>query len=63
VHQYLAVFGDGAARAIAKTMTRFDSGAIRKAMDGIAAIGCYELILSPCTAQLAEVERASSLIG
>lgn len=63
VHQYLAVFGDGAARAVAKTMTRFDSGAIRESMDRIAALGCDELILSPCSASLAEVERASTLIG
>ena len=63
VHQYLAVFGDAPARAIAETMTCHEAGAVREAVDQIDALGCDELILSPASAGLEEIERLADLVG
>jgi alkanesulfonate monooxygenase SsuD/methylene tetrahydromethanopterin reductase-like flavin-dependent oxidoreductase (luciferase family) len=63
VHRYLAVFGDSAARAIARTMTRFDVDSVRESIDAMQAAGCDEVVLSPCTAGIVEIERAAVLIG
>jgi alkanesulfonate monooxygenase SsuD/methylene tetrahydromethanopterin reductase-like flavin-dependent oxidoreductase (luciferase family) len=63
VHRYLAVFGDAAARSIAKTMTRFTEDAVRDSLEGMRAAGCDEVVLSPCTADRAEIERAAGLIA
>jgi alkanesulfonate monooxygenase SsuD/methylene tetrahydromethanopterin reductase-like flavin-dependent oxidoreductase (luciferase family) len=63
VHGYLAVFGDAAAQAIARTMTRFTPDAVRESIEGMRAAGCDEVILSPCTAALCEVERAEALVS
>ena len=63
VHRYLAVFGDEAARAIAKTMKRHDSRAVLESIEGIGALACDELILSPASAELHEVERLAALVG
>ncbi len=63
VHRYLAVFGDAPARAVARTMTRFDVGSVRESIEAMRAVGCDEVILSPCTAQPIEVDGAASLFG
>jgi alkanesulfonate monooxygenase SsuD/methylene tetrahydromethanopterin reductase-like flavin-dependent oxidoreductase (luciferase family) len=63
VHNYLAVFGDAPARAIARTMTRFEPTAVRESIEAMQEAGCDEIILSPCTADPEEVERAARLIG
>jgi alkanesulfonate monooxygenase SsuD/methylene tetrahydromethanopterin reductase-like flavin-dependent oxidoreductase (luciferase family) len=63
VHRYLKVFGDDAARAIAKTMTCYQESAIRASMQGIQQLGCDELLLVPASADLCEVERAAQLVG
>jgi alkanesulfonate monooxygenase SsuD/methylene tetrahydromethanopterin reductase-like flavin-dependent oxidoreductase (luciferase family) len=63
VQQYLAVFGQEAARSIAKTMTRHDEGAVIEAIEGIRRLECDELILSPASAGLEEIERLAALIG
>jgi alkanesulfonate monooxygenase SsuD/methylene tetrahydromethanopterin reductase-like flavin-dependent oxidoreductase (luciferase family) len=62
VHAYLAVFGEGAARAVAKGMTRFRAGPIAESIEAIRALGCDELMLVPVSAQLAEVERIQPLL-
>lgn len=63
VHRYLAVFGDAAARSIAKTMTRFTEDGVRDSLEGMRAAGCDEVVLSPCTADRTEIERAANLIA
>lgn len=63
VHQYLAVFGDAAARAIAKTMTRFTPDRVRESIEGLQAAGCDEVVLSPCTADRREIERGTALFA
>lgn len=63
VHRYLAVFGDAAARSIAKTMTRFTEDGVRDSLEGMRAAGCDEVVLSPCTADRTEIERAAKLIA
>ncbi|MDE0886720.1 MAG: LLM class flavin-dependent oxidoreductase [Myxococcota bacterium] len=63
VHQYLAVFGDEAARAIAKTMRCHRAEAIEESIEGIRALGCDELILSPASGELAEVDRLVEILG
>jgi alkanesulfonate monooxygenase SsuD/methylene tetrahydromethanopterin reductase-like flavin-dependent oxidoreductase (luciferase family) len=59
VHQYLATFGDDAARAIAATMSRSNPDAIRSAIDGLEEAGCEEIFLVPATADLSELDRLS----
>jgi len=63
VQMYLAIFGDEAARAVAKTMTRFDEPAILESIEAIRALGCDELILVPASAEISEVERIVPLIS
>ena len=63
VHQYLAVFGDSAARAIAGTMTRFAPDRVRESIEGMQEAGCDEVVLSPCTADRVEIERAAALFA
>ena len=62
VQQYLAVFGREAARSIAKTMTRHDEGAVVEAVEQIQKLECDELILSPASAGLEEIERLANLV-
>ncbi|MCS5635296.1 MAG: LLM class flavin-dependent oxidoreductase [Myxococcota bacterium] len=63
VYQYLAVFGEAPARAVAKTMKRHDAEAITDSAEKIAALGCDELILSPASADLDEISRLAELIA
>lgn len=62
VHRYLAVFGDAPARAIARSMTRFEPEAVRESMEAMDDAGCDEIVLSPCTAGPEEIERAAGLV-
>ena len=61
VHQYLAVFGDAAARSIAKTMTRFTADRVQDSIEGLHEAGCDEVVLSPCTADPVELDRTTPL--
>ena len=51
------------ARAVAKTMKCFEKGAILKSSEAIRALGCDELIFSPATAGLEELERLLDTLG
>ena len=63
VYQYLAVFGDEPARAVAKTMKRGDAAATLEAIEKIGALACDELILSPASAGLEEIERLAQVVA
>ena len=63
VYQYLEVFGEASAQAIAKTMKCHDAEAIADSAEKIAALGCDELILSPASADLDEISRLTELIS
>jgi alkanesulfonate monooxygenase SsuD/methylene tetrahydromethanopterin reductase-like flavin-dependent oxidoreductase (luciferase family) len=63
VYQYLEVFGEASAQAIAKTMKCHDAAAIADSAEKIAALGCDELILSPASADLNEISRLTELIS
>jgi alkanesulfonate monooxygenase SsuD/methylene tetrahydromethanopterin reductase-like flavin-dependent oxidoreductase (luciferase family) len=63
VHDYLAIFGEAPARAMAERMNRSDPGAVRAAIDDMEAVGCEELFLVPATAELAEVERLAEIVA
>jgi len=62
VKQYLTVFGEDAARAVAKTMKRSDPGAVAESIEKIGALGCEELIFSPASAGVEEIERLAQLV-
>ena len=62
VYQYLAVFGESVAGAVAKTMKRHDADAVTESVEKIASLGCDELILSPASADLDEISRLTRLI-
>ncbi len=63
VYEYLKVFGDGPAQAVAKTMTRHSPDAVRAALDAMEEEGAEECLLVPTTCDLAEVERASEILA
>jgi len=62
-YEYLKVFGEAPARAVAKTMTRHSPDAVREALDGMEAVGAEECLLVPATADLSEVERAAEILA
>jgi alkanesulfonate monooxygenase SsuD/methylene tetrahydromethanopterin reductase-like flavin-dependent oxidoreductase (luciferase family) len=62
VVEYLKIAGEGAARAVARTMVTSSPGAILEAIDAIQAQGCDELFLVPATLEIAEVERLAALL-
>lgn len=62
VYEYLKVFGEAAARAVAKTMTRSRPDAVREALDAMEALGAEECLLVPATPDLSEVERAAEIL-
>jgi alkanesulfonate monooxygenase SsuD/methylene tetrahydromethanopterin reductase-like flavin-dependent oxidoreductase (luciferase family) len=63
VFDYLRIFGDSGARAIAKTMTRHSPEAVSESIAAMEELGCDELFLVPATAELAEVERAAKIVA
>jgi alkanesulfonate monooxygenase SsuD/methylene tetrahydromethanopterin reductase-like flavin-dependent oxidoreductase (luciferase family) len=62
VVEYLRIAGEGAARAIARTMMTSNPGAILEAIDTMQEQGCDELFLVPATLEIAEVERLARLL-
>jgi len=63
VHRYLSVFGESVGHAVAKTMTCFEPDAVKRATRAVQALECDELIFSPASAGLEEVERLADLLG
>lgn len=63
VFDYTCVFGEAAARAMAKVVTRATPDSVREALDNLEAAGCEECFLVPATAELAEVERAAEIVA
>jgi alkanesulfonate monooxygenase SsuD/methylene tetrahydromethanopterin reductase-like flavin-dependent oxidoreductase (luciferase family) len=62
VHDYLSIFGEAPARAMAKQMTRSSPDAVREAIGHLEAAGCEEMFLVPATAEIAEVERVAEIL-
>lgn len=62
VHDYLAIFGEAPARAMAKGMHRDTPDAVQEALDGLEAAGCDEVFLVPATAERAEVDRLAEIL-
>lgn len=62
VHRYLSVFGESVGKAVAKTMTCFEPEAVKRATESIRELECDELIFSPASADLAELERLSGML-
>ena len=62
VYDYLSIFGDKAARAMASGVNRSTPDAVRAAIDDLEAAGCEELFLVPATAEIAEVERVAEIL-
>ena len=62
VYQYLAVFGENVAEAVASTMRCHHPDAVVESAERIEALGCDELILSPASADLDEISRLTELI-
>jgi alkanesulfonate monooxygenase SsuD/methylene tetrahydromethanopterin reductase-like flavin-dependent oxidoreductase (luciferase family) len=60
---YLRIFGDEMARALADDATTDTPDALRDAVDGLADAGCDELFLVPTTADPAELDRTREALG
>ena len=63
VYEYLKVFGEAPARAVAKTMTRSNPDAVREALDAMEELGAEECLLVPATPDVSEVERAAEILA
>ncbi|MEX2253936.1 MAG: LLM class flavin-dependent oxidoreductase [Acidimicrobiia bacterium] len=62
-YDYLRIFGDDMARAMADGATTATPEALRSAIDTLAAAGCDELFLVPTTADPAELARTRDELG
>ena len=62
VRRYLSVFGEEVGRSVAKTMTCFETDAVKRAAESIQALDCDELIFSPASAGLEEIHRLSEIL-
>jgi alkanesulfonate monooxygenase SsuD/methylene tetrahydromethanopterin reductase-like flavin-dependent oxidoreductase (luciferase family) len=63
VFKYLEVFGEAAARNIAKTMTRHSPDAVRAAIDDMEEAGCEEIFPVSATADLAEIDELEKILA
>ena len=62
-YDYLAVFGDRAASALAKLCRLSDPGVIRETVAAVRETGCDELVLVPTTDDVGELDRLLTAIG
>lgn len=62
-YDYLAVFGDRAASALAGLCRLSDPGVVREAVAAVRETGCDELILVPTTDDPGELDRLLSALG
>lgn len=63
VYEYLLVAGEKIATAVAKSIKRFTPELVRESMESFAALDIDQIVLVPATADLAELDRAESLIA
>lgn len=63
VYRYLEIFGEEAARSVAKTMHIHTPDAVRQGLDDLEAIGCEEVFLVSATADLAEIDRLDEVFA
>lgn len=62
VYDYLKIAGEDTARAVAGTMGMSSPEAVRAGLDALEELGCDEVLLSPATAEIAEVQRLAEII-
>jgi alkanesulfonate monooxygenase SsuD/methylene tetrahydromethanopterin reductase-like flavin-dependent oxidoreductase (luciferase family) len=62
VYQYLLIAGEDIARWMADAQHRSNADAVREALDNAEAAGCEEAMLSPVTAELAEIDRLVDIL-
>lgn len=63
VFEYLKIFGESVASAIAKGMTRNSPDAVREALDAMEELGAEECLLVPATCDRAEVDGAAEILA
>jgi alkanesulfonate monooxygenase SsuD/methylene tetrahydromethanopterin reductase-like flavin-dependent oxidoreductase (luciferase family) len=63
VHDYLRLFGDGPARAMADRCRISSAERFRECVEAIAALGADELLLVPTTADPAELDRTADALA
>ncbi len=61
--EYLSIFGDDVAQAMAGLTRLKDPGAIRDAVAALADVGCDEFVLVPTTADVSEIDRLLEALG
>ncbi len=62
-YDYLRIFGDDAARAMAKSTQVADAASLRAAVDACREAGCDELFLVPTTSDVTELDRTRDALG
>lgn len=63
VYNYLLIAGEDVARWMAGTVHRSNADSVKEALDNLEAAGCEEAMLSPITAELAEIDRLADIIA
>lgn len=62
VYKYLEFAGPEIAKMMADSVHRSGADAVKEALDNLEAAGCEEIMLSPVTAELAEIDRLVDII-
>ena len=62
VYNYLLIAGEDIAKWMADSVHRSNADAVKEALDNAEAAGCEEAMLSPVTAELAEIDRLVDII-
>lgn len=62
VYNYLLIAGEDVAKWMAGSVNRSHADAVKEALDNAEAAGCQEAMLSPITAELAEIDRLVDII-
>jgi alkanesulfonate monooxygenase SsuD/methylene tetrahydromethanopterin reductase-like flavin-dependent oxidoreductase (luciferase family) len=62
VYNYLLIAGEDIANWMAGTVRRSNADAVKEALDNAEAAGCEEAMLSPITAELAEIDKLVDII-
>ncbi|MGE0879074.1 MAG: LLM class flavin-dependent oxidoreductase [Acidimicrobiia bacterium] len=62
-YQYMRIFDDDMARALAGAVSCFTPSALREVVETLASVGCDELFLVPTTADPSELSRTREALG